>query len=225
MLSGVFITALYSFRLLFLVFHGQERMDNDTKKHLHEPSRVIWGPLVALAVPSVIIGALFMGPILNDFFKEAIFVLPEHQGMAELKHHFQGVWLMALQGLASPPFWLLVAGAITAWIGYIQFPNLPAKVANAINPVYQLLVNKYGFDAFNQRVVVKGVRCLSNVFSELGDRRIIDGTFVNGSANKIGRFAQAARHIQSGYLYHYVFAMIAGFLGLLLLWAVICSQF
>jgi NADH-quinone oxidoreductase subunit L len=224
-LAGVFVTSLYSFRLLFVVFHGKERMSLEAKKHLHEPPAVVWGPLVALAIPSVVIGAIFIGPVLNHFFKEAIVVLPQHNAMSELSQHFHGAVAMGLHGFSSIPFMLLVAGAIIAWIGYIQFVDLPSKVAKLIKPIYLVLMNKYGFDAFNQWVIVKGVRSLSNFSFEIGDKKIIDGALVNGTANNIGRFAQVARHIQSGYLYHYIFAMIIGFLGLLLLWKVICSPF
>lgn len=217
-LAGVFITALYSFRLLFLVFHGPERIDNETKKHLHESPWVICGPLIALAVPSLIVGFIVTGPLLNDF-------LPPHKGMIELKAHFHGVILMAIEGFAAPPFWLLAAGALTAWVAYLRYPNLPARMVKAIRPVYIILINKYGFDTFNQWVIVRGIRAASEFCSQIGDKKLIDGIFVNGLAYKIGRFAQVVRHLQSGYLYHYVFAMIAGFLGLLVLWEAICSQF
>lgn len=224
-LAGVFITALYSFRLLFLVFHGQERMDKEAKKHLHEPSSVVWGPLVALAVPSVVIGALFIGPLFNNFFKDTIVVLPKHEAMQVLKHHFHGWVQMGLEGFVHLPFILLLAGFLTAWIGYIQYPHIPSKVAKAIGPVYSLLVNKYGFDAFNQGVILKGVRVASEFLSQTGDKKVIDGVLVNGVANKIGGLAQLMRHLQSGYLYHYVFAMLVGFLGLLLIWEILWSQF
>lgn len=224
-LLGVFVTALYSFRLLFLVFHGPERMDAETKSHLHEPDRVIWGPLVALAIPSMVAGALFIGPLFNNFFKEAIVILPEHNGFSQLQAHFHGAIPMALHGFMSVPFGLLLGGTLLAFIAYIQYPQIPAKITRAIQPIYQVLVHKYGFDAFNQWVIVKGVKGLSQFLFNKGDQKMIDGLLVNGSARRIGLFAQGLRHLQSGYLYHYAFAMIIGFLGLLLLWEAICSQF
>lgn len=210
-LSGVFVTALYSFRLLFLVFHGKGRMDEHTQHDLREPSIIIWGPLVALAVPSIIAGALFIGPLVNGFFGNAIFVLPQ-DGKAELAFHFHG--------LMSLPFWFLVAGFITAWIGYIQFPGLPASIVKYIGPIYRILIHKYGFDAFNRAIIVKGTQGIAWFFSDVGDTKMIDGVLVNGLARSIGTFAQFARGIQSGYLYHYVFAMITGFL-VLLLWLIL----
>jgi len=124
-LSGVFVTALYSFRLLFLVFHGEDRMDMKTKSHVHEPPAVVWGPLVALAIPSIFAGAVFVGPMFKGFFKEAVFVLPTHTGFAELASSYHGIFAMALHGIMMPPFWLLVAGFVTAWVCYIKFPHIP----------------------------------------------------------------------------------------------------
>ncbi len=204
-LTGVFITALYSFRLLFLVFHGTSRMDEHTQSHVHEPSAVIWGPLIALAVPSIVAGAVFIGPLSNDFFGNAILILPPHKSVFSFHVHV----------LTSLPFWFLVAGFVCAWVGYIQFPTLPAAIVHYIQPIYRILIHKYGFDAFNQSVLVKGTKEVAWFFSDIGDKKIIDGTLVNGLAGSIGRFAHYVRGIQSGYLYHYVFAMIMGFLVLL----------
>lgn len=213
-LVSVFVTALYSFRLIFLVFHGKERMDAETKAHLHESPAVVWVPLVLLAIPSVIIGALYIEPMLfGDFFKDAIFVKEEHNVLAELSGHYHGAVAMALHALKTAPFYLALAGVVMAYIAYIRIPTLPSKVAAALGPIYRILVNKYYFDDVNQAVFANGAVATGTVLWNVGDRGLIDGVAVNGSARLVGRISAWLRTMQTGYLYHYAFAMLVGLLG------------
>jgi NADH-quinone oxidoreductase subunit L len=213
-LTSVFVTALYSFRLIFLVFHGQERMDAETKAHLHESPAVVWVPLVLLAIPSIIVGALYIEPMLfGDFFKDAIFVKEEHNVLAELSGHYHGAVAMALHALTTAPFYLALAGVVMAYIAYIRIPTLPSKVATALGPIYRILVNKYYFDDVNQAVFANGAVATGTVLWNVGDRALIDGVAVNGSARLVGRISAWLRTMQTGYLYHYAFAMLVGLLG------------
>ncbi|MCC6202339.1 MAG: NADH-quinone oxidoreductase subunit L [Gammaproteobacteria bacterium] len=215
-LSGVFITSLYSFRLYFLVFHGKERFDHHTRDHLHESPAVVWLPLVALAVPSIVSGALLIAPMLfGDYFGEAIFVSPEHDVLGEMAHHFHGWLAFALHGFTQLPFLLALAGFIVAWLLYLVRPELPARITTACGPLYRLLVAKYGFDAFNEHVLAAGSRLLGRTLWQAGDRILLDGVLIDGSAGFVARTAALLRRMQSGYLYHYAFAMILGLLALL----------
>ncbi|MFK5893831.1 MAG: NADH-quinone oxidoreductase subunit L [Pseudomonadota bacterium] len=216
-LAGVFITALYSLRMFFIVFHGEERMDEHTKHHLKESPLVITVPLVLLAIPSVIIGGLSVGLMLHgDFFNGSVLVDQiSHPAMATLSEHFHGVFSMMLHGLMAAPFWLMVAGITTAWYLYVKAPHLPATIKSALNPLYKILDNNYGFDQFNQAVFAGGARKLGTFFSSITDAKIIDGFMVNGSARSVFWFAGVIRHVQTGYLYHYAFSMIFGLLILL----------
>lgn len=215
-LVSVFVTALYSFRLLFLVFHTQPRMDEHTKSHLHESPMVVWLPLVLLAVPSVIAGAWFAKDVFGNFFGHAIFVLPEHSVMAHLSSEYHGATEMAIHGFKSIPFMLAMAGVLTAWLGYVIWPGLSVFAKKLFKPLYLILENKYGFDAFNQVVFAGGTRALGWLCWRVGDQALIDGAMVNGSAKTIGLTARILRHVQTGYMYHYAFAMITGVLAMLL---------
>jgi NADH-quinone oxidoreductase subunit L len=215
-LGSVFVTALYSFRMFFLVFHTKERMDEHTRSHLHETPAVVWMPLVLLAIPSVVIGAWFAKPLFAGFFGNAIFVLPEHNVMATLGHEYHGATQMALHGFQSLPFGLAMAGIVVAWLFYVQLPVLARLTRKLFAPIYFILVNKYGFDDFNQAVFAGGARGLGWLCWRLGDRALIDGVMVNGTAHSIGYFSKVVRHLQSGYVYHYAFAMITGLIFLLL---------
>lgn len=219
-LCSVFVTALYSFRLLFMVFHGSERMDIHTRDHLHESPMVVWLPLVLLAVPSVISGWPVIARILEGYFAQSIVVLPQHDVLATFKEEFHGPWAMLKHGLLATPFWLAMAGVATAWIGYLKVPSLPQRIKTIFKPIYTLLVRKYGFDEFNQIVIAGGVRGIGWLCWRLGDRALIDGLAVNGSAKSIGMLAKVSRKVQTGYLYHYAFAMITGFF-VLLVWLVV----
>ncbi len=221
-LIGVFVTALYTFRLMFMTFHGEERMDQHTRDHLHESPWVVTLPLILLAIPSVIAGWPAIGPLLfGNFFQEAIYVAPEHDVLAHLAEEFHGPAAFVVHGLASPAVWLAAAGVFCAWFLYIRRPAVAGQVRKAAGPVYALLDNKYYFDAFNQKVFAAGSRRLGNALWKAGDVAAIDGAVVNGSARLVGWLADAARGLQSGYLYHYAFVMIIGLSALLawLLWA------
>ncbi|RLA38230.1 MAG: NADH-quinone oxidoreductase subunit L, partial [Gammaproteobacteria bacterium] len=210
-LIGVFITALYSFRMFFLVFHTEERMDAHTREHLHETSWVVTGPLIALAIPSVIIGYLTIGPVLfGGYFGEAIFVLPAHDVLGQIGADFHGPLAFMLHGLMQPPFWLAMAGLGTAWYVYTQRPQIAEALARRFPRLHGVLLNKYGFDDFNEAVFAGGSRGIGTRLWQGGDVGLIDNLVINGSASAVGWFAGVARRMQSGYLYHYAFAMIIG---------------
>ena len=216
-LLGVFVTALYSLRMFFIVFHGEERMDEHTKHHLKESPAVVTVPLILLAIPSVVIGAIGISSMLyGDFFGDSIYINHElHAGMATLKELYHGPFAMILHGLMTAPFWLMVAGVATAWYLYVKQPSLPGKIKASVEPLYKALDNKYWFDDFNQLVFAGGSRKLGDFFSSIGDRLLIDGFIVNGSAKAVGWMAGVVRHVQTGYLYHYAFSMIFGLIILL----------
>lgn len=214
-LGGVFVTALYSFRMFFLVFHTKPRMDAQTRSHLHESPAVVWLPLVVLAIPSVIAGYLFMPALFADFFGQAIFVLPEHDVIKTLSHEHTNVFEMAVHGFQTPAFVLGMAGIVVAWLAYVQFPVLSRMGQRIFSPLHTLLVNKYWLDAFNQTVIAGGARALGWLCWRVGDSTVIDGVIVNGTASSVGYFSKVMRHLQSGYVYHYAFAMISGLLALL----------
>jgi NADH-quinone oxidoreductase subunit L len=221
-LVGVFVTALYSFRLVFMTFHGRERMDEHTREHLHESPWVVTLPLVALAVPSIAIGWLTVGPVVfGGFFAGAIAQAPDGP-LAVLGEEFHGPAAFVTHALGAPAIWLALAGVATAWYLYLKRPELPDRIAARFSRLYRLLVNKYYFDWFNENVVATGVRNFGTSLWRRGDETVIDGWFVNGSARAIGTLAAVVRHVQSGYLYHYAFAMIIG-LSLLLGWLLLRS--
>ncbi len=222
-LAGVFVTSLYSFRLLFLVFHGKERMDDHTREHLHETPLVVTGPLMALAVPSVVIGALAIEPMLfGNFFGDSIFVLPGHDVLQGLQSHWHGALQFALHGFTQIPFLLMLAGLAAAWVLYRQKPELPGLFTDKLAWLHRVLLNKYYLDDFNQTVFAGGLRGIGQFFWRIGDVALIDGLLVNGSARAVGAFAGVLRHIQTGYLYHYAFAMMIGLMVLMsMLWFVI----
>jgi len=210
------VTALYTFRLFFLVFHTNERFDDHTRQHLHEPPSVIWAPLVMLAIPSVVAGYWIDPIVFGDYFGNAIYVSQAHDVIGHLSEEFHGTTAFILHGLQGPAFWLAMAGLFTAWFVYIKRPETAGRVKQALLPVYRVLDNKYGFDRFNEIVFAGGARGTGWTLWKLGDVLIIDGLLVNGSAKVVSWLSGVVRHIQSGYLYHYAFSMIIGLL--LLLW-------
>jgi NADH-quinone oxidoreductase subunit L len=215
-LVGVFITALYSFRLVFLVFHGEPRMDDETRSHVHETPPVVWGPLVALAIPSIIIGAIAIEPMLfGDYFGQSIVVAAEHDVLAHMRDNFHGVLGFVWHGMLQLPFWFAAAGVATGWFCYLKRPDLPQRIVDRISPVHQILVNKYGLDTFSDWFFAGGARQTGKVLWQVGDVGLIDGILVDGSAKMVGWWSGIIRKIQSGYLYHYAFAMILGLLALL----------
>ena len=231
-LAGVFVTAFYSFRMYFLVFHGKERFDQNPDAHHddhghghddhHEPHESPWvvtAPLLLLAIPSVVIGYLTLGPLVHgDFFKDAIFVdAARHPAMASLSQAFHGAAQMALHGLQTAPFWLAVAGVVLAWYMYLVNPALPAAIKARVMPLHTLLENKYYMDWINENILARGARGLGFALWKGGDEAVIDGTAVNGSARVVALFASITRRLQTGFLYHYALAMIIG-LFVLLTW-------
>jgi len=219
--AGVFITAFYSFRMFFLVFHGEERMDEHTRAHLHETEPVVTVPLILLAIPSAIIGWLTIDTVLfSDYFDSAIVVFNQHGAMAALGEAFHGPMNFVLHGLAPGPTWLAAIGVISAWYIYLKKPGLATSIRSRMEWVYQLLDNKYYFDRFNEIVFAGTARAVGQILWRLGDSLVIDGLIVNGSARLVGWFAGVARHVQTGYLNHYAFAMISGLI-LLLGWVVL----
>ncbi|MES1978381.1 MAG: NADH-quinone oxidoreductase subunit L [Pseudomonadota bacterium] len=229
-LAGVFITAFYSFRLYFLVFHGKERYDQNPDAHHddhhgahddhghaehhdpHESPWVVTVPLILLAIPSVVIGFMTIQPMLfGEFFKDAIFVnLEKHPAMEELAKIFHGPAQMALHGLMTAPFWLALSGVALSYYMYMVNPALPAAIKRNMMPIYTLLENKYYLDWFNENVLARGARLLGMGLWKGGDQKLIDGLFVNGSWKVVGWVSSIVRRLQSGYIYHYAFGMIIG---------------
>ena len=226
-LAGVFVTAFYSFRLYFLVFHGKERFDQNPDAHHdahddhghhgehhkpHESPWVVTVPLILLAIPSVVIGFMTIQPMLyGEFFKDAIFVnLERHPVMEELAKAFHGPVQMALHGLMTAPFWLAFSGVALSYYMYMVNPALPAAIKRTFHPIYVLLENKYYLDWFNENVLARGARALGVAFWKVGDQKIIDGVIVNGSWKLVGWISSKIRRLQSGFIYHYAFGMIIG---------------
>lgn len=229
--AGVFVTAFYSFRMYFLVFHGKEHFhhkpfpgehDHHDDHGHHEPHTphespwVVWLPLALLAVPSVVIGYLTIQPMLyGEFFKDSIFVdASKHHAMKEMGEAFHGAWAMALHGLMTPPFWLALAGVVTAYVFYMVKPEIPAAIKARTGFINRVLENKYYFDWFNENVLAAGARLLGTGLWKGGDGAVIDGT-INGSARGIGGIASVVRMVQTGYLYWYALVMILGVIGLM----------
>ncbi|HAT8316719.1 TPA: NADH-quinone oxidoreductase subunit L [Legionella pneumophila] len=216
--AGAMVTALYTFRSLFMTFHGKPRMDEHTLSHLHESPWVVWLPLVLLAIPSIILGYVLYMPILFDtpsLLGSSIFVLPEHNVLAELAHEVSSPFASAVHAIYSLPFWITVLGAIIAWVCYIAVPSIPGYLARYFSIIYSILLNKYGFDRFNELFFVKGARGLGIAFYKIGDQKLIDGAVVNGSGRLVRWFSGKGRKIQSGYIYHYATVMVFGLLAFL----------
>jgi len=233
-LAGVFITAFYSFRMYFLVFHGKERYDQNPDAHHddhhghghddhhHEPHESPWVvtvPLILLAIPSVVVGFMFIQPMLfGDFFKDVIFVdAAKHPAMAKLAEIFHGPVAMAVHGLQTAPFWLALAGVAASYYMYMVNPALPAALKRFFESikVYQLLENKYGMDWFNENVLARGARLLGVGLWKGGDQAVIDGALVNGSWKVVRGVAGVVRWVQSGFIFHYALVMILGVFALM----------
>jgi NADH-quinone oxidoreductase subunit L len=203
-----------------MVFHGQERMDHHTKEHLHETPPVVTVPLIMLAIPSVVIGAMTIEPLLfGEAFKGAIFVAPEHDVLKHLAEHFHGAVSFAAHGLTALPFILVLAGFASAFYLYMMRPDLPELIQQKFATLYDIMVRKYLFDEIYQSVFVRGSRNLGTALWKYADAGLIDGVMVNGTARLVGWVASITRHVQTGYLYTYAFAMIIGLL-ILLTWFV-----
>ncbi len=227
--AGVFVTAFYSFRMYFLVFHGEERFrhkphpgehdhaDEHGHAHVHVPHESPWvvtAPLLLLAAPSVVIGFMAIQPMLfGDFFKDAIVVdAAKHGAMKALAANFHGAAAMALHGLMTAPFWLALGGVVTAWWFYLKQPSIPAVIDSYLKPVRTLLENKYYMDWFNENVLAPAARGLGRGLWKGGDGMIIDGA-INGSARGIGGLAGLLRQLQTGHLYWYALVMLLGIFG------------
>ena len=230
-LAGVFVTAFYSFRMYFLVFHGKERFDQNPDAHHgdhhghghddhHEPHESPWVvtvPLVLLAIPSVIVGFLFIQPMLfGDFFKNVIFVdAAKHPAMTKLGEIFHGPVAMAVHGLQTAPFWLAFAGVALSYYMYMVNPALPAGIKARVQPLYRLLENKYYLDWINENILARGARALGTGLWKVGDQAIIDGGLVNGSWKLVGAVSGVIRWMQSGFIFHYALVMILGVFALM----------
>ncbi len=232
-LAGVFITAFYSFRMYFLVFHGKERFDQNPDAHHdghhddhhghgdhHEPHESPWVvtvPLVLLAIPSVVVGFMFIQPMLfGDFFKGVIFVdAAKHPAMAKLGEIFHGPVGMALHGLQTAPFWLAVAGVALSYYMYMVNPALPAAIKRICMPIYTLFENKYYLDWINENILARGARALGVGLWKVGDQAIIDGALVNGSWKVVRSVSGVVRWMQSGFIFHYALVMILGVFALM----------
>jgi NADH-quinone oxidoreductase subunit L len=235
-LAGVFVTAFYSFRMYFLVFHGPERYDQNPDAHHddhhahdgghhdhtpHESPWVVTVPLLLLAIPSVVIGYFTIDAMLfGDFFKDAIFVNEDkHEAMHELGHAYHGAIAMAMHAFSSAPFWLAFAGVVSSYYMYMINPSVPAAIKRACMPIFTLFENKYYMDWINENILARGARALGTGLWKGGDQSVIDGGIVNGSWKLVGAVSVVTRQLQSGYLYHYALAMIVG-VFLLMTWFV-----
>jgi NADH-quinone oxidoreductase subunit L len=217
-MAGVFITAFYSFRMLFMTFHGKERMDHHTKDHLHESPWVITLPLVMLAIPSFFAGFMGIEPLLfSDYFGQSIYLAPEGP-MSVLREEWHGLMEFTLHGMMAAPFMLAVAGIATSAYLYLLRPDIPEAIKNRMGPIYRLLENKYYFDRFNEIVFAGGARSLGGGLWRVGDQTLIDGGMVHGSAALVARASSVIRRLQTGFLYNYAFMMIFGVFALLTIW-------
>ncbi len=214
--AGVFITAFYTFRMIFMTFHGQERMDHHTREHLHESPWVVTLPLVLLAIPSVFIGWFTVGPVLfGHYFDGVIVVAERHDVLRELGHEYTTPLAFVLEAFKAPALYLAAAGVASAWFLVLKRPDLATAISARLAPLARVLDNKYGFDWFNENVLARGTQALGRLFWKVGDEMVVDGVLVNGTARSVGWLAAVVRHLQSGYLYHYAFAMIIGLAAML----------
>jgi NADH-quinone oxidoreductase subunit L len=213
-LSTVFVTAFYTFRLLFMTFHGKERFVAHGGAP-HETPAVVTVPLILLAIPSIGAGWV-IGPVLfGGYFGDSIVVAPQHDVLRQIGGHFHGVAALTLHALGTPPFWLAAGGIAAAAYLYLMRPDLPQVIAGRFPTFYKALDRKYWFDEAYSFLFAGGARLLGTGLWQRGDVGVIDGFFVNGSARVVGWSAAVIRQVQSGYIYHYAFAMIIGVLLLL----------
>ncbi|WP_153108818.1 NADH-quinone oxidoreductase subunit L [Propionivibrio limicola] len=246
-MAGVFITAFYSFRMFFLVFHGKERFGKHESSHgthshdgdhddeevspdhhhglgpgekPHEPPLVVTLPLILLAIPSLFIGYFAVEPMLfGGYFDGAVFINSHiHPAIEEMGKEFHGAVAMALHSFSTPVFFLAVSGVVTAWVFYLKCPNIPAAIKSVFDPLYKVLENKYYFDEFNERIIAGGARLLGKGLWRGGDAGVIDGVIVGGSVRVVEIFSLLAKLLQSGHIYHYAFSMIFGVCALLSFW-------
>ncbi|MBN8502917.1 MAG: NADH-quinone oxidoreductase subunit L [Burkholderiales bacterium] len=235
---GVFVTAFYSFRMYFLVFHGKERFgqahhghdahadDHGDDHHHglapgekpHETPWVVWLPLALLAIPSLVVGGLTLVPLLQgDFLKDAITINSElHKGMSQVLPHVEhGAVAMGLHAFVTLPFWLAVGGVVLAWFFYLVKPEIPAACARVFRPLIVVMENKYYMDWINENLLARGARALGVGLWKGGDGALIDGVLIDGSAKGVGLLARAMRLVQTGRIQAYALAMILGVFALL----------
>ncbi|GAB2890177.1 NADH-quinone oxidoreductase subunit L [Uliginosibacterium flavum] len=240
-MAGVLVTAFYSFRMYFMVFHGKERFGHAHDHHgdhadeesasdhhhglapgqkPHESPWVVTLPLILLAVPSILIGFITIEPMLfGEWFKGTIFVNEAHNVLGEMREEFHGAWAMGLHGFSiKSPAWFALGGVVLAWFFYLKRPDIPAALQKRFGFLYTLLDNKYYFDRFNEIVFAGGARALGARLWKVGDQMLIDGVIVNGSARLVGWVARMSRFLQSGLLYQYAFWIVIGVVLLLALW-------
>ena len=208
-LLGVFVTALYSFRMFFMVFHGKERMDEETRSHLHETPWVVTVPLILLAIPSAFIGWFTIGPVLFEgYFENSIVVHSAHDVLAQLGEAFHGSAAFLMHAFQGPAVYLMAFGSLTAWFLFLKRPDIPQMLSEKLSGLYNLLDRKYYFDDLWIKGFAAGGRSAGEFLYKKGDLLVIDGIAVNGTANSVRRLAGVLRQLQTGYLYHYAFAMI-----------------
>jgi NADH-quinone oxidoreductase subunit L len=221
---GVFITAFYSLRMFFLVFHGESRMDEHTASHVKESPFSITLPLVALAIPSAVIGYLTIDPMLfNGWLDNAITVATNHTSMASLEANFHGANGMIPHALQTLPFWMMVGGIASAWVLTLYRSQWADWIQKKFHRSNYVLESLYGFDRFNDIVFVGGIKKLGNFLWKVSDSRLIDKILVNGSARFVGFIASMVRPIQTGYVYHYAFFMIVSLL-IILTWVLFAGD-
>jgi NADH-quinone oxidoreductase subunit L len=219
-LGGVFVTALYTFRAFFMTFHGKERMDEETRHHLRESPWVVTVPLILLAIPSLVVGWLTEQPILfGGYFQGAIRVLPSDDVLREVGEEFHGSGAVLASMFTSPVIYCAAAGVLVAYLFILKYPAWADAAERRFKWLHTILINKYGFDWFNEHIIMPLARGIGVTLWHAGDEAVIDGAFVNGSARLVGWLGSVMRYAQSGYLYHYAFAMILG-LASLLLWLI-----
>jgi NADH-quinone oxidoreductase subunit L len=217
-LIGAFFTSVYTFRALFMTFHTEERLDKHLRGNVHESPWVILIPLVLLAIASIFAGQALIDPMLftnPKILGGTTFVLPEHNTLNALSMHYEGAKLMALEAGKTLTFWLAIAGIFTAWLFTARYPQWSEALKRRFSLIYAILIRKYGFDDFNQLVLVHGTQETGDLFYNVSDVKLIDGVCVNGSGRFIRWFAQFARHMQTGYIYHYALVMMIGVVGFL----------
>jgi NADH-quinone oxidoreductase subunit L len=215
-LIGVFFTALYSFRLFFMVFHTKERMDDETKSHLKESPAVVWFPLVALAIPSILVGYYLAPSMLSgEYFDDAIHMSANHDSIAPIVEHYQHPFSLALNSIFHWPLWLAIAGVLTAYVTVVWKPTIATSTKKALGPLNHVLENNYYFDKIYINYFSAGGVGLGRKFWQWIDVAIIDGVMVNGTAKFVEGLSAKVRKIQTGYLYHYVFVMVFGLVILL----------
>ena len=221
---GVFITAFYSLRMFFLVFHGESRMDEHTASHVKESPFSITLPLVALAIPSAVIGYLTIDPMLfNGWLDNAITVAANHTSMASLEANFHGANGMIPHALQTLPFWMMVGGIASAWVLTLYRSQWADWIQKKFHRSNYVLESLYGFDRFNDIVFVGGIKKLGNFLWKVSDSGLIDKILVNGSARFVGFIASMVRPIQTGYVYHYAFFMIVSLL-IILTWVLFAGD-